>query len=102
MIKAPEDIVIVKIEKKSEPEQTKSGLILAMLDDSEKKNIGTVVAVGEGRVLRTGIRVEMDVKVGDKIMYNPGGTMTFKYDNEDYLSMFTSSILAILEGEEEV
>ena len=101
MIKAPEDIVIIKVEKTPELEQRKSGLVLAMLDDSEKKNIGTVVAVGEGRVLRSGVRIEMDVKVGDKIMYNPGGTMSFKHDNEDYLSMFTSAILAILEGEED-
>ena len=102
MIKAPEDIVIIKKEKKTEPEQRKSGLVLANIGPEETKNMGIVVAVGEGRVLKTGVRVEMDVKVGDKIMYNPGGTMSFKHEDEDYLSMFTSSILAILEGEEEV
>lgn len=102
MIKAPEDIVIIKVEKKTEPEKNSSGLLIAMTFDEEPKNVGIVYAVGEGRMLKSGVRVPMDVKVGDKIMFNPGGTMKFKHDNEDYLSMFTSAILAILEGEEEV
>jgi hypothetical protein len=33
-------------------------------------------------------------------MYNPGGTMKFKHEGEDYLSMFSSSVLAILEDED--
>lgn len=101
MIKAPEDIVIIKKEKKTEPEQRKSGLILANLDESDKKNIGVVVAVGEGRQLRSGVRVPMEVKIGDKIMYNPSGVMTFKHEDDEYLSLFSVSILAILEGEED-
>lgn len=43
----------------------------------------------------------MDVKVGDKIMFNAGGTMKFKHEEEDYLSLYSVSVLAILEGEED-
>ncbi len=100
MIKAPEDIIIIKIEKKTEPEKSASGLFLVQLDSEESKNIGIVVAVGEGRQLRSGVRAPMDVKVGDKIMFNPGGTMKFKHEDEDYLSMFSASVLAILEDED--
>ena len=101
MIKAPEDIIIVKLEKKTEPEKSAGGLFLVQLDSEESKNIGVVVEVGPGRVLRSGVRLEPEVKVGDKIMYNPGGTMKFKHEGEDYLSMFSSAVLAILEGEED-
>jgi chaperonin GroES len=103
MLKAPEDIIIIKKEKKTgEPEKSASGLlIIADSNDEDSKNIGTVVLVGEGRQLRSGVRVPMEVKPGDKVMYNPGGVMKFKHEGEDYLSMFSVSILAILESEDE-
>ena len=102
MIKAPEDIVIIKLGKKeSEPEQTKSGLLIIKNETDEPKNIGVVYAVGEGRMLKSGVRAPMEVSVGDRIMFNPGGTMKFKHDGDDYLSLYTASILAILDGEED-
>lgn len=102
MIKAPEDIVIIKLDKKDTgPEQTKSGLLVIKSETDQPKNIGTVYAVGEGRQLKSGVRVPMEVKVGDRIMFNPGGTMKFKHEGEDYLSLFSISILAILGDEDE-
>jgi len=102
MIKAPEDIIIIKLEKKDTgPEQTKSGLLVIRNEVEQPKNIGIVHAVGEDRQLKSGVRIPMEVKVGDKIMFNPSGTMKFKYEEEDYLSLFSVSVLAILEGEEE-
>mgnify|MGYP000225700203 CR=1 FL=1 len=102
MIKAPEDIIIIKLDKKDTgPEQTKSGLLILRSETEEPKNVGIVYAVGEGRLLKNGVRVPMDVKVGDKIMFNQGGTMKFKHDGDDYLSLYSVSVLAILEGEDE-
>jgi chaperonin GroES len=102
MIKAPEDIIIIKIEKKtSEPEKSASGLLIIQNEVDEPKNIGVAFAVGEGRQLKSGVRIPMDVKVGDKIMFNPNNTVKFKHDGEDYISLFSASVLAILEGEDE-
>lgn len=102
MIKAPEDIIIIKLDKKDTgPEKAASGLLIIKSETDQPKNIGTVYAVGEGRVLKNGVRVPMEVKVGDRIMFNPGGTMKFKHEEEDYLSLFSVSVLAILEGEDE-
>ena len=100
MIKAPEDIIIIKVEKKTEPEKSASGFLMLPTEDNDSKNIGIVIAVGEGRQLRSGVRAPMDIKVGDKIMYNPGGAMKFKHENEDYLSMFSVSVLAVIEDGE--
>jgi chaperonin GroES len=102
MIKAPEDIIIIKLDKKStEPEQTKSGFLILRSETEEPKNVGIVYAVGEGRQLKNGVRIPMDVKVGDKIMFNNSGTMKFKHDGDDYLSLYSVSVLAIIEGEDE-
>jgi chaperonin GroES len=102
MIKAPEDIIIIKIEKKStEPEQSSSGLFIIQNEFEQPKNIGVAFAVGEGRQLKSGVRVPMDVKVGDKIMFNPNNVVKFKHDGEDYMSLFSASVLAILEDEDE-
>jgi chaperonin GroES len=102
MLKAPEDIIIIKKEKKtSEPEKTSSGLlIIADNNADEAKNIGVAFAVGDGRQLRSGVRVPMDVKVGDKIMFNPNNVVKFKHEGEDYISLFSASVLAILEDED--
>jgi chaperonin GroES len=102
MIKAPEDIIIIKLDKKNtEPEKSASGLLIIKSETDEPKNIGTVYAVGEGRQLKSGVRIPMEVKVGDKIMFNPSGTMKFKHEGDDYLSLFSVSVLAIIEDEED-
>ena len=102
MIKAPEDIIIIKLDKKSTgPEQTKSGFLILRSETEEPKNVGIVFAVGEGRQLKSGVRIPMEVKVGDKIMFNNSGTMKFKHDGDDYLSLYSASVLAILGDEEE-
>lgn len=102
MLKAPEDVIIIKKEKKSsEPEKSASGLlIIADNNADETRNIGVAFAVGEGRQLRSGVRVPMDVRVGDKIMFNPNNVIKFKHEGEDYISLFSASVLAILEGED--
>jgi chaperonin GroES len=102
MIKAPEDIIIIKLDKKNtEPEKSASGLLIIKSETDEPKNIGIVYAVGEGRQLKNGVRIPMEVKVGDKIMFNHGGTMKFKHEGDDYLSLFSASVLAIIEDEED-
>jgi chaperonin GroES len=102
MLKAPEDIIIIKKEKKSgEPEKSASGLlIIADNNADEARNIGVAFAVGEGRQLKSGVRIPMDVKVGDKIMFNPNNVIKFKHEGEDYISLFSASVLAILEDED--
>jgi chaperonin GroES len=102
MIKAPEDIIIIKLDKKStEPEKNASGLFVITGPTDEPKNIGVAFAVGEGRQLKSGVRVPMDVKVGNRIMFNPNNVMKFKHDGDDYLSLYSASVLAILGDEDE-
>jgi chaperonin GroES len=87
------DRVILKpIEKE---EVTKGGIVLP--DTArEKPQEGEVIAVGPGRMGEDGKRIPMDVKVGDKVVYAKYAGMELKYEDEDYLVLRESDILAKL------
>ncbi len=94
MLKALEDRIIIKVDKKDETVSA-SGLIIQAQQEIEK--VGTVVAVGPGRILPNGVQLEPDVAVGNKIVFNPMATMKLEYDGQEYLSIFSRDILAIIE-----
>jgi chaperonin GroES len=87
------DRVIVKPKEKEDV--TKSGIVLPD-SASEKPQEGSVLAVGPGRVLDNGKRVEMDVKTGDKVLFAKYAGTEVKLDGEEYLVIRESDLLAIL------
>ena len=92
-IKPLEDRVVVKT---NEAEQkTASGLVIPDTAQ-EKPQEGTVVAVGPGR-FDDGVRVPMDIKVGDVVLYSKYGGTEVKYNNEEYLVLSSRDVLAIIE-----
>ena len=77
-------------------EKTKGGIVLPDTA-KEKPQEGKVVAVGKGKVLESGKVQEMEVKVGDKVLYGKySGTEISTKDGEDYLIMREEDILAIM------
>ena len=73
------DRVLVKpIEKE---EKTKSGIYLPDTA-KEKPQEGKVLAVGPGKMSDDGKRIEMDVKVGDTVIYAKYGGTEIKVDDE--------------------
>ena len=94
-MKALEDRIIIKKEKKTE-EKTNSGFILTKTN-SDADDQGIVVEVGPGRILPNGIQLEPDVKIGDKVLFNPLAVQYFELDGEEYLTIFSKDILAIIE-----
>lgn len=70
-----------------------------MLPDTakEKPQKGEILAVGPGSRNDAGERVEMDVKVGDTVMYAKYGGTEIKLDGEKVLVLRESDILAIVE-----
>ena len=87
------DRVIVKPREKEE--MTKSGIVLPDTA-SEKPQEGNVLAVGPGRVLDNGKRVEMDVKAGDKVLFAKYAGTEVKLDGEDYLVIRETDLLAVV------
>lgn len=93
MIKPLGDRVLVKM---LEAEQTtKSGIILNT-GSQEKSQIAEVIAVGPGEVL-DGEKVEMQVKVGDKVITGKYSGTEIKYQGVEYLIVRQSDVLAIVE-----
>jgi chaperonin GroES len=87
------DRVIVKA--KAKEETTRSGIVLPDTA-SEKPQEGSVLAVGPGRVLDNGKRVEMEVKSGDMVLFAKYAGTEVKLDGEDYLVIRESDLLAIV------
>lgn len=76
-------------------EKTKGGIILP--DTVQEKPVeGTIVAAGPGRKSDDGKIVEMEVKVGEKILYGKYSGTEVTIDGDEYLIMRESDIFAIV------
>ncbi|WP_054743485.1 co-chaperone GroES [Cellulosilyticum ruminicola] len=76
-------------------EKTKSGIILTGAA-KEKPQEAVVVAVGPGGMV-DGQKVEMQVKVGDKVIYSKYAGTEVTLEKEEYVIVKQSDILAIVE-----
>ncbi|CAM4306768.1 co-chaperone GroES [Jeotgalicoccus halotolerans] len=94
MLKPIGNRVVVNLTEKEET--TKSGIILT---DSakEKPQEGTVVAVGSGRILENGTKVDLEVKEGDRVVYAKFAGTEVQHGDNDYLILSESEILAVIE-----
>lgn len=83
------------VKQKKADDVTSFGLVLPEKD--EKKPEGEVVAVGPGKMLESGARSTMDVKVGDTVLLKSWGGDKVEYNKEEYKIISQDDILAILE-----
>jgi chaperonin GroES len=77
-------------------EKTKGGIILPDTA-KEKPQEGKIVAVGKGRTDEKGKAIEMEVKVGDKILYGKYAGTEITVDNVEYMILREEDVLAIIE-----
>jgi chaperonin GroES len=87
------DRVVVKPLEREEV--TKSGIVLPDTA-TEKPQQGEVLAVGPGRILDSGERVNPDVKSGDRILFAKYSGTEFKFDQDEYLILREADVLAIV------
>ncbi len=92
-VKPLADRVVVK--PLEESEQMRGGLYIPDTA-KEKPSQGEVVAVGPGKVSDDGTRLEMDVKVGDKVLYGKYSGTDVTLDGDEVLILRESDILAII------
>ena len=92
-IKPLGDRSVVKVLEKQET--TKSGIVLPEAA-KEKPQEGEVLAVGSGELIE-GKRVPLEVKVGDRVIYSKYAGTEIKMDDEEYLILKQSDVLAIIE-----
>lgn len=87
------DRLVVQREKSEE--RTAGGILLP---DSakDKPTRGTIISVGDGRILDDGSRAPLQVKAGDKVLFTSYAGEQIEIDGEEYLLMNESEVLAIL------
>ena len=86
------DRVVVKATEESE--QMRGGLYIPDTA-KEKPQQGEIVAVGPGRT-EDGNRIAMEVKVGDKVLYGKYSGTEITLDNEQFLILRESDVLAVV------
>ena len=92
-IKPLADRVVVK---PMEQEEKKQGGIIIPDTAKEKPQEGEIIAVGPGKTSDSGEKVAMEVKKGDRVLYGKYSGTEVTVNNEEYLIMRESDILAII------
>ena len=95
-VKPLQDRLVIK--PVEEEQKTSGGIIVPDTATKEKPVRGKIIAVGPGKFDENGKRMPMDVKVGDEVMYGKYAGTEFKQDDEKFLIVDYSDILAILEN----
>ena len=85
----------VLVRRLEEKEAMRGGIIIP---DSakEKPQQAEVVAVGSGKLLDNGQRVDIDLKAGDRILFGKYSGSDIKVDGEEYLILREDEILGVL------
>jgi chaperonin GroES len=87
-----ERVVIKPLERE---EVSKGGIYLPETA-KEKPQEGEIVAVGPGRLDDDGKRIPMELKAGDRVIYSKFAGTEFKDEDEEYLILRESDVLAKL------
>ena len=92
-IKPLEDRILVKsLEAET---TTASGLVIPDTA-KEKPQEGEVPAVGPGRMTDKGVRVAMDINVGDRVIYSKYGGTEIKPGGQEFVLLSARDVLAIV------
>ena len=77
-------------------EMTKSGIVLPDTA-KERPQEGTILSVGPGRTLDDGKREPMELREGQKVLFQKYAGTEFKLDDEDLLILSQKDVLAVIE-----
>lgn len=84
------------VQREESEDRTEGGIYLP---DSakDKPTRGTVISIGDGRLLDDGTRGEMQIKPGDRVLFTSYAGENIEIDDEEYVLMSESEVLAVLE-----
>jgi len=90
------DRIIVR--RLDEESTQRVGMIVIPDSAKEKPQLGTVLAAGLGKSNDEGIRLPMDVKAGDTILFGKYAGQEVRVAGIDYLIMTQDDVLAVQDG----
>ena len=82
--------------RRLEEQESKRGGIIIPDSAKEKPQQAEVVAVGNGKLLDDGQRVELDVKSGDRILFGKYSGSDIRIEGEEYLILREDEILGVI------
>ncbi len=88
------DRVVVQRE---ESEDTTAGGIVLPDSAQDKPSRGTVISIGNGRLMDDGSRADFQVAKGDHVLFTSYAPETIKLGDEELLLMREEDILAVIE-----
>jgi chaperonin GroES len=83
--------------KQSEAEEKTAGGIILPDAAKEKPQVGTVIAIGPGKLLDDGTRGKMSVKKKDEVIYAKYIGSDVEIDGQKYVILRESDVLGIVE-----
>ena len=86
----------VVVEREESEAKTAGGIVLPDTA-KDKPSRGNDHRVGDGRLLDDGTRSQLQVKVGDRVLFTSYAGETFKIGDEELLLMREEDILAVIE-----
>jgi chaperonin GroES len=87
------DRVVVE---RDESEKVTAGGIVLPDNAKDKPTRGTIISVGDGRVLKDGTRNKLQVKAGDRVLFSSYAGDTFKLGTRELLLLREEDILAVI------
>ncbi len=87
----------VVVRRMEEERTTASGIVIPD-NATEKPSKGEIIAVGNGKVNDAGTRLELDVKVGDTVLFGKYSGSEIKVNGEELLVMREDDIMAVVEA----
>ena len=85
----------VVIRREESEEKTKGGLYLPEAAKNKPAR-GTVVSIGDGKILDSGKRTQFQIKEGDRVVFLSYAGEEFKVGEDELLLMRESDVLAII------
>lgn len=83
--------------KRVEAEDKTAGGIVLPDTAKEKPKRGVVQATGDGKLLDSGKRSQLQVKKGDQVLFSSYAGTEIKVEGDEFLIMDESDILAVVE-----
>ena len=89
------DRVVVE---RAESEMVTAGGIVLPDSAKDKPTRGTVISIGEGRLMKDGTRKALQVKVGDRVLFSSyaGETVPFRMGDRELILLREEDLLAVI------
>jgi chaperonin GroES len=86
----------VLIKTLQDDKKTASGIVLPDTAEKERKQKGSVVALGTGKLDKDGKKIPFNVSVGDIVVFKKYSPEEIEVDGVEYLIMDENDLLAVV------